>query len=247
MYITYDSGAVRGTHCSGGGSQWESDGGSLSDPSRKDRLSKLESIVVPLDVNYPNEMSQFSMAEPDDRCWYAIRIQSKYEQLASATLRGKGDAEFLPLYGSRRRWSDRVKEIDLPLFPGYLFCRFALNDRLMPILTTPGVISIVGAGKTPIAISNEEIAAVQAIVRSGLPTQPWPCLTVGSRVFIHGGPLAGIEGICLNVDKVFRLLVSIPLLQRSVAVEIDREWVRPVLNRVSAPSLTRPAMASLQH
>lgn len=198
-------------------------------------------------VGYPNEISRLSGSEPDSLSWYAIRIQSKYEQLASATLRGKGYEEFLPLYRSRRRWSDRVKEIDLPLFPGYLFCRFAANDRLMPILTTPGVISIVGAGKSPIAISNEEIAAVQAIVRSGLPTQPWPRLTVGSPVFIHAGPLAGIEGICLNVDKVFRLLVSIPLLQRSVAVEIEREWVRPVVNRVSAPPLNHPAMASLQH
>jgi len=198
-------------------------------------------------VSYPTEPSKLPTNEPDSSCWYALRVQSKYEQLVSATLRGKGYEEFLPLYRSRRRWSDRVKEIDLPLFPGYLFCRFAVNERLMPILTTPGIISIVGAGKTPIAISNEEIAAVQAIIRSGLPTLPWPCLTVGSRVFIHGGPLAGIEGICLNVDKVFRLLVSIPLLQRSVAVEIDREWVRPVVNRISAPSLNRPVAASLQH
>ena len=197
-------------------------------------------------ISYPSELPNSSTTEPGNVCWYAIRIQSKYEQLAAATLRGKGYEEFLPLYRSRRKWSDRVKEIDLPLFPGYLFARFDASSRLMPILTTPGVISIVGAGKSPIAISNEEIAAVQAVVRSGLPTQPWPCLNVGSRVFIEAGPLAGIEGICLNVDKVFRLLVSIPLLQRSVAVEIDREWVRPVVNRVSARSLTHPILAALQ-
>jgi transcription antitermination factor NusG len=197
-------------------------------------------------VSYTGQLSKLSSNEPDI-CWYAIRVQSKYEQLVAGSLRGKGYEEYLPLYRSRRRWSDRVKEIDLPLFPGYLFCRFDVNDRLMPILTTPGVISIVGAGKSPIAISNQEIAAVQAIIRSGLPTQPWPGLTVGSRVFIQEGPLAGIEGICLNVDKVFKLIVSIPLLQRSVAVEIERDWVRPVLNRISAPPLTGPAMASLQH
>ncbi len=206
--------------------------------------SKIAEVIwgirrVSLDIHDRSGISERITAEPvNHRSWYAIRIQSKLESLASATLRGKGYEEFLPLYRSRRRWSDRVKEIDLPLFPGYLFCRFALGDRLLPILTTPGVISIVGAGKTPIAVSNEEIAAVQAIVRSGLPTRPWPCLSVGSRVFIHRGPLAGVEGICLNVDKVFRLLVSIPLLQRSVAVEIEREWARPVPVRVLPPTST---------
>lgn len=189
------------------------------------------------DIHYKNESAESAAAElGSQRCWYAIRIQAKYEQLASSALRGKGYEEFLPLYRSRRRWSDRIKEIEVPLFPGYLFCRFAVRDRLLPILTSPGVISIVGAGKTPVPVSDEEIAALQAVVRSGLPVRPWPCLTVGSRVFIHSGPLAGIEGICLNVDKVFRLLVSIPLLQRSIAVEIEREWVRPVLNRVPATS-----------
>ena len=165
----------------------------------------------------------------DNRQWYAIRVQSKFENLAAATLRGKGYQEFLPLYRSRRRWSDRVKEIDLPLFPGYLFCSFDVNGRLLPILTTPGVIAIVGAGKTPVAVSAEEIAAVQAVVRSGLPARPWPGLTVGTRILIERGPLAGIEGIALDVDRKYRLIVSVPLLQRSVAVEIDREWARPIL------------------
>jgi transcription antitermination factor NusG len=124
------------------------------------------------------------------------------------------------------------------LFPGYLFCRFDVHDRLLPILTTPGVISIIGAGKTPIAVSDQEIASVQAILRSGLPARPWPCLTVGCRVLLERGPLAGIEGIVLNVDKAFRLVVSVPLLQRSVAVEIERDWVRPLSN--GSPSRTLP-------
>ena len=99
----------------------------------------------------------------------------------------------------------------------------------MPILTTPGVISIVGAGKTPVPVSDDEISAVQAVIRSGLPAMPWPCLTVGSRILIDGGPLAGLEGIALNVDRKYRLVVSVPLLQRAVAVEIEREWARPIL------------------
>ena len=159
--------------------------------------------------------------------WYALRIQSRLSDLASVTLRGKGYEEFLPLYRARRRWSDRVKQVELPLFPGYLFCQFDVNDRL-PILTTPGVIGIVGAGKLPIPVDIEEIEAVRAILRSGLAAQPWPLLGVGSKVYIERGPLAGLEGILTNTDKVYRLAVSVSLLQRSVAVEIDREWARPI-------------------
>jgi transcription antitermination factor NusG len=140
---------------------------------------------------------------------------------------GKGYEAYLPLYRSGRRWSDRVKQLDLPLFPGYLFCRFDVLDRL-PILTTPGVISVVGAGKTPIPVDDEEIEAVRAILRSGLAARPCPFLQVGSKVYIERGPLTGLEGIIANTDKVYRLIVSVNLLQRSVAVEIDREWARPI-------------------
>jgi transcription antitermination factor NusG len=157
--------------------------------------------------------------------------------VASDTLRGKGYEEFLPLYRSQRRWSDRIKELELPLFPGYLFCRFDVHDRL-PILTTPGVISIVGAGKTAIPVENEEIEAVRAILRSGLAAQPWPFLGVGSKVYIEGGPLAGVEGIITNADKVCRLIISVSLLQRSVAVEIDREWARPIANGMGPGAVT---------
>ena len=174
----------------------------------------------------------------DNLSWYAVRIQSRLGSVASATLRGKGYEEFLPLYRSRRRWSDRIKELDLPLFPGYLFCRFDVSDRLMPILTTPGVIGIVGAGKTPVPIGDEEIEAIRARLRSGLVVQPWPFLRVGSKVYIEGGPLAGVEGIISNTDKVYRLVVSVSLLQRSVAVEIDREWARPILDGMGPRAVT---------
>jgi transcription antitermination factor NusG len=197
-------------------------------------LSASQEIIVftVIDRQTPESESFASAAGPlpANQPWYALHVRSKFENLASATLHGKGYQEFLPVYRSQRRWSDRVKELDLPLFPGYLFCRFDVHDRLLPILTTPGVVAIVGAGKTPVPVSEEEIAAVQAIVRSGLPAQPWPCLTVGSRVLIERGPLAGVEGIALNVDKKYRLVVSVPLLQRSVAVEIDRDWARPITN-----------------
>jgi transcription antitermination factor NusG len=160
-------------------------------------------------------------------CWYAVHVRSRCESLVSTALRGKGYEEFLPTYRSSHRWSDRQKEFDLPLFPGYLFARFDVRDRL-PVLRSPGVITIVGLGKKPVPISDEEFEAIRAIVRSGLPVEPWEHLTVGSRVLIEAGPLAGMEGIALSVDKKFRLVASVPLLRRSVAVEIERRWVRPV-------------------
>ena len=174
----------------------------------------------------------------DNLSWYAIRIQSRLASLASATLNGKGYEEFLPLYRSRRRWSDRIKQLELPLFPGYLFCRFDASDRLMPILTTPGVIGIVSAGKTPVPVCDEEIEAIRSILRSGLAAQPWPFLRVGSKVYIERGPLAGMEGIVIDTDKIYRLVVSVSLLQRSVAVEIEREWARPIADRMGPSAAT---------
>jgi transcription antitermination factor NusG len=184
-------------------------------------------------VNFESDMTRrAALSQPDNLSWYAIQVRSKLGSVASATLRGKGYEEFLPLYRSRRRWSDRIKELDLPLFPGYLFCRFDVSDRLMPILTTPGVIGIIGAGKTPVSVDDEEIEAVRAILRSGLAARPWPFLRVGSKVYMEAGPLVGVEGIITNTDKVYRLIVSVRLLQRSVAVEIDRAWARPISDRM---------------
>jgi transcription antitermination factor NusG len=173
-----------------------------------------------------------AILRPGNLSWYAVRIRSRLGSLAAATLRGKGYEEFLPLYRSRRLWSDRTKDLDTPLFPGYLFCRFDVSDRLMPILTTPGVIGIVGFGKTPVPVDEEEIEAVRAILRSGLGAQPWPFLQAGSKVYVERGPLAGLEGIVTDADKVSRLVVAVTLLQRSVAVEIDRKWARPIADGI---------------
>jgi len=177
--------------------------------------------------------------------WYAIRVQAKLEKVASTILREKGFEEFLPCYRAKRQWSDRTRQIDLPLFPGYLFCRIDVGVRL-PIITTPGVLGIVSAGKCPIAISDQEIEAVQAVVRSGLPATPWPGLSVGTPVLIERGPLAGVEGIILNVNKKCRLIVSVPLLQRAVSVEIEREWVRPLANEGRVSGVV-PHGYGLQH
>lgn len=169
----------------------------------------------------------FSDQCPEHVAWYAIRVRTRHESPVAGSLEGKSLQPFLPTYPSVRKWSDRLKSVDLPLFPCYLFCRFDIRNR-MPVLSTPGVVEIVSAGKIPACVPDQEIMAIHTVVRSGLPALPWDYLTVGSPVYIARGPLAGLEGIALNVDKKYRLVISVPLLQRSVAVEIDRAWVRPV-------------------
>jgi Transcription antiterminator len=159
--------------------------------------------------------------------WFAIRVKSNFESVAASGLRGRGLEEFLPQYRVRRRWSDRVRTLDLPLFPGYVFCRFDPQDRL-PVLTTPGVLHVVGFANQPAPIDDNEIAAIQNLVKSGLPAEPWPFLRVGQRVRVSSGPLTGTEGIVVQLKQKCRLIVSVSLLQRSVAVEIDRDCITPI-------------------
>ncbi len=159
--------------------------------------------------------------------WYALQVRPRFEKMVASTLLSKGYEGFLPLYRNRSRWSDRIKEVDLPLFPGYLFCRFDINKRL-PILVTPGVMQVVGVGKSPYPVDNAEIEALQSIVISGLQAEPRSYLNIGEKVRIEIGPLAGVEGILLALKGSSKLVVSVSLLQRSVAVTIDDSWVVPV-------------------
>jgi transcription antitermination factor NusG len=172
----------------------------------------------------PPEFSS-SQATEADSCWFALRVKPRHERSSAAALRFKGYEEFVPLYRSERRWSDRVKELELPLFAGYVFCRFDSRFRL-PILTTPGVLCIIGSGREPVPVPDREIEALKAVVRSGLRTEPWPYLEPGCRIGIEAGPLRGIEGTLLEVKGCQRLVLSVDLLRRAVAVEVDRQWVR---------------------
>ena len=159
--------------------------------------------------------------------WFAIRVKSNFEKKVATGLRNKGLEEFLPLYQSRRRLSDRYKTVELPLFPGYLFCRLDLGHRL-PLLTTVGFLYIVSLGNKPVPVDEREIAAVQFVVRSGFPVMPWPSLAVGQRVRLESGPLCGLEGVVMQVGMRDRICVSVTLLQRGVSVEVDRDWIRPL-------------------
>jgi len=159
--------------------------------------------------------------------WYAVYTRSNCEFKVARHLSTRGVEELLPVYRSRRRWSDRTRELDLPLFAGYVFCRFD-PQRALPVVSTPGVVRIIGSGRNPVPVADAEIDAIRAICTSGVRAQPWPFLEVGRRVAVVNGPLAGIEGIVLELKNQFRLVVSVSLLQRSVAAEIEREWIQPL-------------------
>jgi transcription termination/antitermination protein NusG len=168
--------------------------------------------------------------------WFALRVRPKHEKAVAATLAERGFEEFLPLYRTKRRWSDRTRELELPLFGGYTFCRFPYAKRVR-ILQIPGVMSILTFGNRPVPLSENEIDNLKAVVASGLPVGPWPYLKIGQRVRIERGPLREVEGVVLRLRRGWRVVVSVDVLQRSVAVELDLDLVSP-LRDSSIPHLT---------
>jgi transcription antitermination factor NusG len=159
--------------------------------------------------------------------WFALQVRSRREALVADHLEGQGLECFLPLYKSTRRWSDRLKEVEKPLFPGYLFCRLNLSNR-GPVLMTPGVQQIVGFGRTPVSVEEREVESIRQVLSSGLPSLPWPYLHLGERVRVNYGSLNNLEGILVNFKGSNRVVLSVTLLQRSVALEIDLSWLSPV-------------------
>ena len=178
--------------------------------------------------------------------WFAILVRTSREKSACLLLENAGYECFLPISKYMRRWSDRMKETEVPLFPGYLFCRMNPHNRL-PLLMTPGVIQIVGVGKTPVPVDEQEIAAIQRVAQSGVSTMPWPYLQVGHVARIEEGPLRGMTGIVIRIKSGLKLVLSVNLLQRSIAVEIDRGWVGvtypigPAANQTAANAISSPS------
>lgn len=158
------------------------------------------------------------------RDWYAVQVWAGREQLSATHLQQRGYEIFLPCYREHRRWSDRVKTIERALFAGYVFCRLHAEGAAK-IVTAPGVIRIVGDGRGPLPVPAAEIEAIQRIVETKLTAEPWEVVDAGQRVRIEFGPLRGTEGIVLKVKNRHRIVVSIPMLQRAVAVEMEPEWI----------------------
>ena len=155
-----------------------------------------------------------------DSPWFALYVKPRHEKNVASILRGKGFEEFVPVYD--RRTPSRTTQ--LPLFPSYVFCRFDHNRRL-PILSTPGVFAIVEFGGAPVPVPEDQIASLRTVVARGMTRYPWPDLPAGRKVRINAGPLQGIEGVGVVSRSVSRLIVSVDLLRRSVAVEVDRDWL----------------------
>src|SRR5271154_1850023 len=164
---------------------------------------------------------------PDGQRWFALQVRTRWEGSTAVLLSGKGYQTLLPTYQTKKRWNGRVKQLNAPLFPGYVFCQFDAQNRL-PILVTPGVISVVGRGRFPLPVDDSEIAAIQTVVSSGFQAEPWPYLEIGQRIRIESESLNGLEGILINFKGNHRIVVSVSLLRRSVALEIDRSCVKPV-------------------
>ena len=171
--------------------------------------------------------------------WFAIAVKHQHERSVEVSLQTSGFDAFLPVYRMRRRWSDRVKELDAPLFPGYVFGRFPGADRFAGeartrILRIPGVARIVSFGGWPTPVAAAEIDAIRAALASKLPVGPWPYPKTGDRVRIEAGPLRGVEGVLLHAKDALRLVLSVELLQRSLAVEVSAEEISPVRGSFSA-------------
>ena len=165
-----------------------------------------------------------SRASNSTESWFALLTRPRHEKAVSEALNGKGLETFLPLVQRHHEYGRRSRQFDVPLFPGYLFCRFNVLLRL-PVITTPGIVRIVGAGASPIPVSDVELASLQIATRERIPAHPHPFLHGGAKVAITEGPLAGIEGIVVKDKDPLRIVVSIGLLQRSVLLEIAADRV----------------------
>jgi transcription antitermination factor NusG len=152
--------------------------------------------------------------------WHAVYTRHQHEKTVAQALLGKRFEVFLPLYTTCRRWKDRYARISLPLFPGYVFLRGCLERRL-DIMTTPGVHFLLSSCGQPAVIAEEEIEAVRRVVEAQLPAEPYPFLRRGDRVRVRSGALAGLEGILTRKKNHLRLVLSVELLEKSIAVEVD--------------------------
>jgi transcription antitermination factor NusG len=167
-----------------------------------------------------------SLAVPNPP-WVALVVRPQAERRVEVGLNQAGLETFVPWHNVRRRWSDRVKVIQQNLFSGYLFCRSEFSDRRL-VLSQPGVESVVSFDRSPALIPDDQIAAVRLTLQSGLPVGPWPFLKTGQRVRIERGVLAGLEGSLARDPARWRVIVSVQALERSVAVEVDRDMIRPL-------------------
>jgi transcription termination/antitermination protein NusG len=184
-------------------------------------LQRLTGPVFPL--------SSTLIARRDARFrWYAVYTKSRHEKRIKEQLDHRSIESFLPLYEAIHRWKDRRVTVSLPVFPGYLFVRISLPEHRLPVVAVPGIVSLVGALGCPTPIADREIEVLKVCSMRGYKMVPYPYLVAGGRVRVHNGPLADLEGILLRRRGKSRLILSVKLIARSVAVEVDAADVAPV-------------------
>lgn len=159
--------------------------------------------------------------------WYAIHTRSRHEKVVRDQFDAKEIPHLLPLHHKRSKWKDRVKMIEVPLFGGYIFAHFSLQHKLQ-VLQTVGVVRLVGLNGTAEPVPEEQIETIRKMVEQALPYDPHPYLKEGMLVRVVRGPLQGAEGILIEKKKNYRFVVSIDLIQKAVAVDIDSADVEPV-------------------
>lgn len=159
-------------------------------------------------------------AEQSAAHWYALYTAPRHEKQIADQINRQGIACFLPLYRSIRRWKDRRKELALVLFPGYVFVRMALQNRVR-VLQLPGAVHLVTFNGRPAALPEEEIENLRSRLANSGNIEPHPYLTAGRHVRVRSGPLQGLEGIIVRTKDRCRIVLSIHLIMRSVAVEVD--------------------------
>lgn len=167
--------------------------------------------------------------------WFVLQVVPKHERKVANILAYKGCTNFVPTYKKKQRWSDRLKSVELPLFPGYVFCRL-YHSLAREVLSTPGVNRIVGFGGKPFPVPDDEISALQKIVTSGVQSRPERYLNVGSKVQITAGPLAGVVGILSRYKSQERLVISVDLITQSISVEIEASITAPLLSSYKSSS-----------
>lgn len=168
------------------------------------------------------------MFSPRPEAWFAVQVMPQREKQVATMLEYKGCEQFLPTYLSKRFWSDRIKMVERPLFPGYIFCR-AREASLGLICTTPGVKRILGAGPNSTSIPDAEIEAIAQAVRSGFDICPFiPYAKVGQQVRVKQGPLAGIVGRLIQIKNRTRLILAVELALKAITVDIDAAEVTPL-------------------
>ena len=173
-------------------------------------------------------------ADENSLPWWALYTRHQHEKTVADVLRSKGVEVFLPLYASVRRWRDRRKLLYMPLFPGYVFVRGAMGQRVH-VLTTPGVHMILSQGDQAAIIAEDEIQAIRKIAEVDCHAEPHPFLKCGERVRVRNGSLSGLEGILVRKKNVFRLVLSVQMLAQSVAVEVEASDVEPVGAKLAVP------------